>query len=160
MAVLAVAVGACGCGGAVNVTSGSGSGSPSAVSPTPVDLTLPATIYAGDSTSVGAQLSSPSAPAKVSAKRALAVSRIDPQGRLTGTVLADVTMPGESYAGGPLEDVTAWVCVYTLPQPMDPRSGGPLRASPAPSRSPMLVQHAVFILDAADGAFVRGFFTK
>ena len=159
IAVLAV-VGACGCGGSAAVTSGSGSASPQAASPSPVDLTLPTTIYAGDSTSVAAELSPPSASAKVSARRALTVSGVDPEGRLTGTVLADVTMPGASYDGGPLKDVTSWVCVYTLPEPLDPRSGGPLRSSPAPSRSPMLVQHAVFILDAADGRFVRGFFTQ
>ena len=108
IAVLAAVVGLCGCGGSAAVTSGSGSASPA-----PVDLTLPTTIYVGDSTSEGAELSPPSAAAKVSARRALTVSGVAPEGSLSGTVLADVTMPGESYDGGPLQDVTSWVYVYT-----------------------------------------------
>jgi hypothetical protein len=155
--VAVVTVSVCGCGSAA-VSTASGSASPRVASPAPVDLTPPTTIYAGDSTTVGAELSPPSTVAKVSAKRALRASRIDPQGRLTGTVLADVTLPGASYHGGPFKDVTSWVYVYTFPQSFDPRSSGAIRSSPA--RSPMLVQQGVFIVDAANGKFVGGFFTK
>jgi hypothetical protein len=151
----------CGCGGSAPVAGSSASASPAtqAASPAPVDLTLPTTIYAGSST-IGAELSAPSSPAKVSARRALRLNHLAPKGRLTGTVLADVTMPGASYDGGPLKDVTSWVYVYTFTKPFDPRIGGMKTASPSPSPSPLLVQHAVFILNAADGDFVRGFFVK
>ena len=159
--VLVLVAALCGCGGSAPVVGNSASASPAAraTSPAPVDLTLPTTIFAGNST-MGAELSAPSSPAKVSAKRALRVSHVAPKARLTGTVLADVTMPDQSYHGGPLQDVTSWVYVYTFAKPFDPRVGGMKTASPSASLSPLLVWHAVFILNAADGDFVRGFFVK
>jgi hypothetical protein len=137
--------------------------------PLPVDLTLPTSIHAGTGTTGGAALSEPSSRAEVTASWALGINHLKPEARRTGTVLADVTMPNDFYHGKRIEDLTCWVVVFTLPQAIDPRLGGPAQPgalnSPAPAaphatRRPMLVWHMVVILDASDGEFVRGFFTK
>ena len=157
---LVVVAAACGCGGPAPEAEDTPSAASQTASPTAIGLTLPTTIYAGNSTAIGAELTAPSSPARVSARRALRISRAAPKARLSGTVLADVTMPGSSYNGGPLKDVTSWVYVYTFAKPFDPRIGGMKTGSPSPSPSPLLVWHEVVILNAADGDFVRGFFSR
>ena len=137
---------------------------PSATPP-PVDLTLPTTINLGESTNLGASLSQPSSQAGVSWQQALAINDLHPEARLTGEVLADVTMPNDFYRGKRIENLTCWVYVFTFAKPIDPRTGGPIyRPSGAPSPTasprPMAVWHMVAIVDASNGQFVRGFFTK
>jgi hypothetical protein len=162
VAVFVIAASASGCAGTSPVTSASSPVSPktAGASPTPVDLTLPTTIHAGTAATGGAALSKPTSPAKVSSKRALALSHTNPVARLTGTVLADVTMPNDFYRGKRIEGLTCWVFVFTTAKPFDPRLGGPYIPTPHPTPSPMLVWHMVFIVDASNGQFVRGFSTK
>jgi hypothetical protein len=160
--VLAAALTACASSPQTTSVSPSPSPSPAGVvaTATPIDLALPTTIYAGGSTT-GAQLSAPSAPAKVSAKRALrGVGHLATGARLTGQVLADVTMPGASHSGEPLKDLTSWVFVYTFAKPFDARIGDVTAVSPSASPTPLLVSHGIFIVDASDGDFVLGYFAK
>jgi hypothetical protein len=152
-----------GCAGSSPTASTSSPASPAATtaSPEPVNLTLPTTIHPGNASTGGAALSTLSRKAKVSASRALAQNHLDPKARLTGTVLADVTMPNDFYLGKPIDGLTCWVHVYTFAKPFDPRIGGPpIGSTLSPAAPSMLVQHAVFILDASNGQFVRGFFTR
>ena len=93
-------------------------------------------------------------------KRALALADMHPKARLTGKLLAGVTMPNDFYHGKPIENLTCWVYVFTAAKPFDPRVGGPMRASPTATPTPLLVWHMIVILDASNGQFVRGFFTK
>jgi hypothetical protein len=162
VAAFVIAGAACGCAGSSPTTSVSSPSSPSTtgVSSVPVDLTLPTTIHLGDATTGGAALSKPSSEAHVSSERALALNHLNPKAGLTGTVLADVTMPNDFYRGRRIEGLTCWVYVFTFPKPFDPRIGGPPVSSPSPTPPPMLVQHAVFILDATNGQFVRSFYTR
>jgi hypothetical protein len=160
IAALVVAGSASSCAGSSPATASSPvSPKTASASPAPVDLTLPTTIHAGTSATLGAALSKPTSPAKVSSKRALALSHTNPVARLTGTVLADVTMPNDFYRGKRIEGLTCWVFVFTAAKPFDPRVGAYI-PTPHPTPSPMLVWHMIFIVDASNGQFVRGFFTK
>ena len=141
-----VLVAACACGQSAPAPPTSVASSAPAVeaSPTPIDLTLPTTL--GNPETTGAILSTPSTEASLSAERAWSRSRLNPRARLTGTVLADVRMPGDSYRGKPLEGVTCWVYVFTANEPFDPQSGGPIGSSSSPGHP--LIWHAVILLDA------------
>lgn len=151
-----------GCARSSSATSASTPSSQRAAScsPAAIDLTLPTTIHAGTGVTGGAALSLPSSPAMMSCSRAVAVSGVDPQGQLSGQVLADVSMPNDRYRGERIDGLTCWVYVFTLPQAIDPRLGGPYSATPRPRPSPMLVQHLIVIIDAGNGQFVRGYFTR
>jgi len=161
-AAFVITIAACGCAGGSSTSASSVTASPAATaaSPAPVDLTLPTSIHPGNATSGGASLSEPSSAAKVSSMRALALNHLNPGARLTGTVLADVTMRNDFYRGRPIAGLTCWVYVLTFPKPVDPRTIGKSTASTNVTPASQLVQHEVFILDARNGQFVRGFLTK
>ncbi len=146
-----------GCGGS---TSPSHPGStPAGAGPPPVDLTLPTTIHPGESNSGGASLSQPTVEPRVSWQRALALNDFQAGPRLTGKVLADVTMPNDFYRGKRIENLTCWVFVFTASKPFDPRIGG-YRSPGSSPLPPMAVWHRIVIIDAANGQFVRGYSTK
>jgi hypothetical protein len=164
-AVAATVLVACGSAGTTATTSPRQTASPSAT-PTPVSLRLPTTLYAGDSHTFGARLAAPTSPAKVTLRDALARSVPNMSFKLTGSVPANVIVPGGFYQGRPIRGLTCWVVVYTSSKPFNGSLGGPApqttwpSAAPAPPRNVVMVQHSVIILDARTGRFVRGFFTK
>ena len=116
----------------------------------------------GASEHIAATLTKATSRPGVTASRALARNglRSSAQRRLTGTVLADVTMPNDYSRGKAIRDLPWWVFVFTFPKALDPSFGPPPGVTPATPSPSSLVWHSVVIVVAENGDFVRGFFTK
>lgn len=77
---------------------------------------------------------------------------------VTGVRLTDYTDPGSIPLKGvtvpfhTIQHVPAWVVTLTSPHPVD--------GSQAPHPVPLYVTHDNLVINAMDGSFVEGFFTK
>ncbi len=129
-----------------------------AASPTPLDLRPPTTIRLGTSATTAATLSKATCRARLSASRALAGNSLRfVHACLTDTILADVSMPSDYYRGRPIRDLPCWVFVFTYRKPFQPVGFGFINSAPSPSPTAAMDWHMVFIVDASNGRFVRGF---
>lgn len=73
------------------------------------------------------------------------------------TVPGTIPPPGSKEAFSTIENAPTWVVTFDLPKPINGAVGC---ASPGTTCPKVMVSHLIFVLDAVNGRFVRGFETK